>query len=75
MIDPDIHEIAIVVLTERQLRIWKLSQAGMSQRTVAYTLDISRTTVTDTLDAAYRKLRANGIQVTPDGTPYLQEPA
>jgi DNA-binding CsgD family transcriptional regulator len=77
MIDPEIHELAIVVLTERQLHIWQLAQTGMSQRTVAYTLDLSRTTVTDTLDAAHRKLRAHGVQVTPDGRPYLtqQEPA
>ena len=36
-------------------------------------LDLSRTTVTDRLDAAWRTLRKHGIMVTPDGRPYLQE--
>lgn len=72
-IDPRIHAIALDVLTENQFRAWSLSIAGTSQRSIAYALDISRTTANDRLDAAWRTLRKHGIMVTPDGRPYLQE--
>jgi FixJ family two-component response regulator len=76
-IDPRIHQIALEHLTENQFRAWSLSIAGTSQRSIAYALDISRTTANDRLDAAWRTLRKHGIMVTPDGRPYLaeQEPA
>ena len=70
-IDPRIHQIALEQLTENQFRAWSLSIAGMSQRSIAYALDISRTTANDRLDAAWRTLRKHGIMVTPDGRPYL----
>ena len=72
-IDPRIHQIALEQLTENQFRAWSLSIAGMSQRSIAYALDVNRTTITDRLDAAWRTLRKHGIMVTPDGRPYLQE--
>ncbi len=72
-IDPRIDAIARDVLTENQLRAWTLSVTGMSQRSIAYALDVNRTTITDRLDAAWRTLRKHGIMVTPDGRPYLQE--
>jgi len=72
-VDPRIHQIALEQLTENQFRAWSLSIAGMSQRSIAYALDISRTTANDRLDAAWRTLRKHGIMVTPDGRPYLEE--
>jgi DNA-binding NarL/FixJ family response regulator len=73
-IDPRITNIAAAQLTTRQLTIWLMSvNEGMSQRGIAYQLDIGRTTVTDTLDAAWRTLRKHGIMSTPDGRPYLEE--
>ena len=72
-IDPRIDAIARDVLTENQLRAWTLSVTGMSQRSIAYALDVNRTTITDRLDAAWRTLRKHGIMVTPDGRPYLEE--
>jgi transposase len=72
-IDPRIDAIARDVLTENQLRAWTLSVTGMSQRSIAYALDVNRTTITDRLDAAWRTLRKHGIMVTPDGRPYLEK--
>ena len=69
----DVTKLAQDNLTDRQYTIWAMSQSGMSQRAIAYHLDLSRTTITDTLDAAWRKLRQHGIHVTPDGHPYLEE--
>ncbi len=72
-IDPRILEIANANLTIAQLEAWHMSVNGISQRGIAYRLDISKTTATDRLDAAWRTLRKHGIMVTPDGRPYLQE--
>ena len=72
-IDPRILELAEVTLTERQYDVWRCHLNGQSQRAIAYRLDLSRTTITDRLDAAWRTLRKHGIMVTPDGRPYLQE--
>ena len=72
-IDPRILETAREHLTRLQFQAWRWQLDGMSQREIAYRLDRSRTTITDTLDAAWRTLRKHGIMVTPDGRPYLQE--
>ena len=72
-IDPRITELARANLTRLQYQTWRWHLDGMSQREIAYRLDRSRTTITDTLDAAWRTLRKHGIMVTPDGRPYLQE--
>ena len=81
-IDPRILEIANANLTIAQLEAWHMSVNGISQRgiidghstrAIAYSLDLSRTTITDRLDAAWRTLRKHGIMVTPDGRPYLEE--
>jgi DNA-binding NarL/FixJ family response regulator len=71
--DPRILQIAHRELTDRQLTVWNAHRLGQSQRSIAYQLDLSRTTITDTLDAAWRTLRKHGVLVTPDGTPYLEE--
>ena len=73
MIDPRILEIANRELTVAQLEVLGYVLDGWSQRRIAYHLDLSRTTVTDRIDAAFRTLRRHGIMVTPDGRPYLAE--
>jgi hypothetical protein len=70
-IDPRILETARSELTAPQFVAWKLHIDGHSTRAIAYSLDLSRTTITDRLDAAWRTLRKHGIMVTPDGRPYL----
>ena len=72
-IDQRILDIAQRELTIAQLEAWHMSINGISQRGIAYRLDISKTTATDRLDAAWRTLRRHGIMVTPDGRPYLEE--
>ena len=71
-IDQRIVTIAKEHLTVNQMNVWWLAQQGYSQRAIAYKLDLSRTTITDRLDAAWRTLRKHGIMVTPDGRPYLE---
>jgi DNA-binding transcriptional regulator LsrR (DeoR family) len=70
-IDPRIYDIARTNLTRGQFLAWDWHIHGESQRAIAYRLDISRTTVSDRLDAAWRILRKHGVMVTPDGQPYL----
>jgi DNA-binding NarL/FixJ family response regulator len=72
-IDPRILETARAELTPPQFIAWKLHTDGNSTRSIAYALDLSRTTITDRIDAAWRTLRKHGVLVTPDGTPYLEE--
>ncbi len=72
-LDPRIRELAQQVLTHRQLETYMLSVNGHSGRSIAYQLDVARSTVSDHLDSAYRKLRAHGLRFDPDGRPYLQE--
>lgn len=71
---PEILELAREHLSAAQLEAWRMHIDGYSQRAIGYHLDVSRTTVTDRLDAAWRTLRRHGVLVTPDGRPYLQGP-
>ena len=73
MIDPAITELAQAHLTENQYTAWNYHIHGMSTRAIAYRMDTARTTTSDRIDAAWRKLRQHGITVTPDGQPHLEE--
>lgn len=72
---PTIRELAQTVLTPAQYAAWQLDTTGISQREIAYRLDISRSSVIDRLDAADRTLRRHGIHKTPGGVYYLEETA
>ena len=72
-IDQAIVELARRELTAGQLEVWELAIQGESQRGIGYRLDLSRTTITDRLDAANRRLRAHGVRFAPDGQPYLPQ--
>ena len=72
-LDPAILKLASETLTDRQLQVFLMAAEGISVREISYRLDLSRTAITDRLDAAYRKLRAHGVRFHPDGQPYLQE--
>jgi DNA-binding CsgD family transcriptional regulator len=58
---PTIQQIAETHLTPAQLVAWKLELNGNGTRRIALLLDISRGSVVDRLDNAYRTLRRNGI--------------
>lgn len=73
MVDPDVVEIAERELTAGQLEVWRLALQGESQRGISYRLDLARSTITDRLDAANRRLRAHGVVFAPDGEPYLSQ--
>ena len=72
-IDPAILEIAHRELTAAQFETWELSLQGESQRGISYRLDLARSTITDRLDAANRRLRARGVRFAPDGQPYVPQ--
>ncbi len=72
-LDPAVLKLASQVLTNRQLQVFVMALDGIPVRAIAYHKDRSRTTISDTLDSAYRKLRAHGVRFHPDGRPYLQE--
>lgn len=50
------RELATTVLTANELEAWTLSERGMSERTIALALDISRSSVRSRLENARRKL-------------------
>ncbi len=72
-LDPAVLKLASEVLTDRQLEVFIMVADGIPVRAISYRLDLSRTTVGDRLDGAYRKLRAHGLRFDPQGRPYLQE--
>ena len=72
-IDPAILEIAHRELTAAQFETWELSLQGESQRGISYRLDLARSTITDRLDAANRRMRARGVRFAPDGQPYVPQ--
>lgn len=51
------REIAAQVLTPHELKTWNLADRGLSQRTIALHLRISRSTVRSRLENARRKIR------------------
>lgn len=61
MSNNDLRDLA-AVLTPRQVEVWLLADGGMSERDIALALGLSRSTVRDHLEAATRRLRANGGQ-------------
>ena len=56
---------------QRQVFMWHVRD-GIPFRSIAGSLDLPRTTVTDRFDAACRILRAHGVRFTPDGIPYME---
>ena len=75
MIPREVNLLAREHLTDNQRRVfmWRVRD-GMSFREIAASEDVARTTVTDTFDAACRKLRAHGVKFTPtDGQPYVED--
>lgn len=57
MTDRELLERYGHVLTEKEREVLELSVRGMSQRAIAYALDISRSTVQSRLETAHRRLR------------------
>lgn len=53
------RELAPHVLTPNELEAWTLADRGMSQRTIALALHISRSTVRSRLENAARKIDAH----------------
>lgn len=51
------HDIARTVCTEKELQAYELAERGMSERTIALALDISRSAVRARLENAHRKIR------------------
>lgn len=49
--------IAAQVCTPNELAAWTLAQRGLSERAIALTLDISRSSVRSRLENARRKIR------------------
>jgi DNA-binding CsgD family transcriptional regulator len=68
-----IRHIAVSELTPAQLDAWHLTLEGHGSRGVALRLGISRASVLDRLDNAYRKLRAAGVEQDGSGNWYLKQ--
>jgi DNA-binding CsgD family transcriptional regulator len=69
----EIREVAERVLTRMQLRVWVLELAGLSERRIAEKLKLSRWTIRDHHQAAYRELRRAGVRQHADGTWHLDD--
>ena len=74
MIPPAVSILAREHLNDnqRQVFLWHLRD-GIPLRTIATSLDLARTTVSDRFDAACRIMRAHGVRFTPDGLPYMED--
>lgn len=70
-LDPQVQEIAVAVLTEKQLAAFKLELSGMSLRSVALHQGVARTTLKERLDATYKRLRAEGVNQDASGNWHL----
>lgn len=53
------RQIAELVLTPAEWKTWQLHHRGLSQRSIAHALDISRSTVRSRLENAARKIDAH----------------
>jgi len=58
---PSREERLKVILTPREHEVWRLACAGLSARSIATTLGISRTSVRDHQRSAAVKIRAHGL--------------
>jgi DNA-binding CsgD family transcriptional regulator len=74
-LDDEVRELAESALTHRQLETLILALAGYDERSIADTLELSRSTIRDHLYAAHRNLRLAGIRFHPNGAPYIGAPA
>lgn len=70
----EIRAVAETSLTEAQLEVWKLELSGLSMRKIAEYLDLHRSSATDRLAAAHRKLRIAGVRQDAYGRWYLDPP-
>lgn len=52
------RQLAVTILTPSELEAWTLHDRGLSQRTIALALDISRSAVRARLENATRKISA-----------------
>ena len=75
MIPREVSLLARDHLTDLQRRIFLwVARDGRSFREIAAKEDMARTHVTDTFDAACKKLRKHGVKFTPtDGQPYMED--
>lgn len=69
----DILELARTRLTAKQYEAFTAVHLyGMSHRTAAWSLHISRSSFVDRYDAAVLHMSRAGVRFTPDGRPYLE---
>jgi DNA-binding NarL/FixJ family response regulator len=65
MTDQELRDLASDVLTARQLEVWRLHEAGMTERGIALHLGLARATIRDHLEAATRRLGSGAKETTP----------